>query len=168
MNIQSIAFLLIRLFAIYFLFITLGQLSSINYLLDSEYLVEIISGIINVIIPLFFTVILYKGAFRISEFLVQDTRIDNETELDFNYQIVANLLFAGIGLFIFVSESFYLIGRIHSYFYYKEMNSLMNPDQLEIILTQVIISAIKVIVSILLIIGSKKLSQSWIKFQNWH
>ncbi len=168
MNIRSLAFLLVRLFALYFLFIFIQRLPDIAYIIEFDYPIEIIRALINLTIPLIFSLLLYKGANSISKLLLKGHINEDNSELKLNYHATANVLLAGIGVFIFMSESFYLIGRIHSFFYMKETSALLNPDQLEVIIVQAIISAIKVFVSILLIIGSKKLTQIWLKFQNWH
>ncbi len=170
MTIKNLCFLFIRLLSLFYFLQFLQSLLSLPYIFMNEIgSYEIIVTTLLTLAPLLISLVLFFSAKLITEFILKSEYLDKETNASLSFAQLSAVVFAGIGMYIFVDSFIYTIGRIESYFLIKDSlgGYTDGNEQIKSIKISILISSFKVAISFFLIIGSKKIAEWWIKFKNW-
>lgn len=170
MTIRNLCFLAIRLFGLFYFLKFIQSIYTVPYIFSETISsTEIITSSTLILTPLLISIILFFGAKVITKLILKSEFLDEEGFLSIPFIQLSALAFAGVGIYLFVDSATYTVGRIESYFFFKDSlgGYTDGNDQIKSIRLSILISLFKVTLSLLLIIGSKKIADWWIKFRNW-
>lgn len=165
---KNITIVGLRLLAIWILIEALGYLQFLPAYFINQY-----NNIDGLTLGVLIVFLLYLSAACILMFMAPTLAnkitagIENKTFEIANYEKLAAILFASVGLLILVNSFGSLLHSIGAIYSKRTIHSLNNTQFLKTVRSLLLGGGIQMIIGLWLFFGSKKLARWWYNFRNW-